>query len=95
MDLSKELHPISYYISDKEEMLDQVFSVVGSAKLKAMLTSSLRDLELSELKLLCLDQLEGLSKKRIKYILAGKSYSMSFWFGTYTTSRQKRYPNLT
>ena len=71
MDLSKELLPIGHYLKDREEMINQVFSVIKGAKLAAMLTSSLRELELEELKTLCLDQLEGMSKKRIKCILAG------------------------
>ena len=56
-------------------MIEQIFSVIKGAKLKAMLTSSLRDIPLEELKTLCLEQVEGMSKKRIRYLIAGKSYS--------------------
>lgn len=73
MDLEKELHPLGHYINEREEMLNQVFKVIKGPKLKAMLTSGLRDLDTKELKALCLTQLEGMSKKRIKYILAGKN----------------------
>ena len=71
MDLDKELHPMGYYINDREEMINQVFKVIKGPKLRAMLTSGLRDLDIKELKARCLTQLEGMSKKRIKYILAG------------------------
>lgn len=71
-DLGKELHPISYFINDREEMVNQIFSVIRGAKLRAMLTSSLRGIDLNELKELCLIQLEGMSKKRIKCVLAGE-----------------------
>ena len=71
LDLGKELHPLGYYINDREMMIEQVFSVIKGAKLKAMLTSNLKGLEMAELKDLCLEQLEGMSKKRIRYILAG------------------------
>ena len=73
-DLDKELHPISHYIEtdDREEMLIQVFKVIRGPKLRAMLTSVLKDIDLTELKLLCLEQLEGMSKTRIRAILAGE-----------------------
>jgi hypothetical protein len=71
MDLDKDLHPLGHYMNDREEMVAQVFKVIKGHKLKAMLTSGLRDLDRDELKSLCLTQLEGMSKKRIKYILAG------------------------
>ena len=77
MDLSKELHPISYYIDDREAMLDEVFKVVKGPKLRAMLTSELKDIDSDELKQLCLEQLEGMSKKRIKSVLAGQTLDES------------------
>ena len=52
--------------------LCQVFSVIKGAKLKAMLTSSLKDLDKRELKALCLEELEGMSKRRIRCILKGE-----------------------
>ena len=74
MDLEKELYPISRYLvnDDREEMLIQVFKVIRGPKLRAMLTSVLKDIDLTSLKLLCLEQLEGMSKKRIRAILAGE-----------------------
>lgn len=72
MDLQKEMYPISHYINDREEMINQVFSVIKGAKLKSMLPPFLVDLELDELKGLCLEQLIGMSKKRISCVLAGQ-----------------------
>ena len=74
MDLDKEMLPISHYLEndDREEMLIQVFKVIKGPKLRAMLTSVLKDIDLTELKLLCLEQLEGMSKTRIRAILAGE-----------------------
>jgi len=73
-DLSKELHPISYYLDtdDREEMLIQVFKVINGSKLRAMLPPILKDMDLSELKVECLKQLEGMSKKRLRSIFAGE-----------------------
>ena len=58
-------------------MINQVFKVIKGRKLRAMLTSGLRDLDAKELKSLCLTQLEGMSKRRIKYILAGREMDES------------------
>ena len=77
MDLEKELHPLSHYVNDREEMINQVFKIIRGPKLRAMLTSGLRDIDTDELKSLCLVQLEGMSKKRIKYILAGREMDES------------------
>ncbi len=68
----EDLHPIGYYINDRAEIIEQIFSLIRGPKLRAMLTSTLRDIPVSELKSLCLEQLEWLSRKRIRYILAGK-----------------------
>ena len=77
MNLEKDLHPISHYIGDREEMLNQVFRVIRGAKLRAMLTSVLKDFDVGEIKELCLEQLEGMSKKRIKCILSGQAMDES------------------
>ena len=76
-DLDKDLHPLNHYLNDREEMINQVFKVIKGRKLRAMLTSGLRDLDTKELKSLCLTQLEGMSKRRIKYILAGREMDES------------------
>ncbi len=45
--------------------------VIKGPKLRAMLTSVLKDLDPEDLKELCLNQLMGMSRKRIKCILRG------------------------
>ncbi len=72
-----DLHPIGHYLDDREEMIDQVFSVIRGAKLRAMLTSTLRDLRLDELKALCLQELEGMSRRRIRAVLRGEEMEES------------------
>ena len=66
MDLGKELHSIGHYINDKEEMIRQVFSVIKGKKLRAMLPPFLADLDVEDVKALCLEQLMGMSKQRIR-----------------------------
>ena len=69
MDLGKELHSIGHYINDKEEMIRQVFSVIKGKKLRAMLPPFLADLDVEDVKALCLEQLMGMSKQRIRLTL--------------------------
>jgi hypothetical protein len=71
MDLGKEAQPIGHYLGDRAKLLDQVFSVLRGTKLRAMLPTALKDLHQEELKRLCLEELEGMSKKRIVHVLAG------------------------
>ena len=61
MDLQKELYPISHYANDREEMINQVFSVIKGNKLKSMLPPFLADLDVDEVKALCLEQVIDLS----------------------------------
>ena len=56
LDLSKEMYPISHYVNDREEMIAQVFSVIKGNKLRSMLPPFLADLEIEEVKALCLEQ---------------------------------------
>merc|ERR1719402_539613 len=53
-------------------MITQVFSVIKGRKLRSMLPPFLVDLELDELKALCLEQLMGMSRQRVKHVLDGK-----------------------
>ncbi|XP_029462229.1 caspase activity and apoptosis inhibitor 1 isoform X2 [Rhinatrema bivittatum] len=73
LDLSVPLKPISFYIADKKEMLQQCFRVVGEKKLQKMLPDILKDCSLEEIKRLCLEQLELMSEKKLMKILEGEN----------------------
>nr|XP_033775179.1 caspase activity and apoptosis inhibitor 1 [Geotrypetes seraphini]XP_033775186.1 caspase activity and apoptosis inhibitor 1 [Geotrypetes seraphini]XP_033775196.1 caspase activity and apoptosis inhibitor 1 [Geotrypetes seraphini]XP_033775205.1 caspase activity and apoptosis inhibitor 1 [Geotrypetes seraphini] len=73
LDLSVPLKPISFYIADKKEMLQQCFRVVGEKKLQKMLPDVLKDCSLEEIKKLCLEQLELMSEKKLMKILEGEN----------------------
>lgn len=59
LDLSKELYPISHYVNDREEMINQVFSVINGTKLRSMLPPFLADMDIAEVKALCLEQVKS------------------------------------
>lgn len=77
IDLDEEMHPIGYYINDREEMINQMFSVIKPDKLRAMLPPILKESSVDELKAYCLDELLGMSSKRINSVLEGRELETS------------------
>ncbi|GAA6216265.1 caspase activity and apoptosis inhibitor 1-like [Lates japonicus] len=72
LDLGLPFQPITAYVSDKREMLEQCFHVLGEKKLHKMLPDELKDCSLEEIKKLCWEQLEPISEKNLIQILAGE-----------------------
>ncbi|XP_072777901.1 caspase activity and apoptosis inhibitor 1 isoform X2 [Taeniopygia guttata] len=72
LDLTVSLKPVSFYIGDKKEMLQQCFCVIGEKKLQKMLPDTLKNCSMDEIKRLCMEQLELLSEKKLLKILEGK-----------------------
>ncbi|NXS09740.1 CAAP1 inhibitor, partial [Neodrepanis coruscans] len=72
LDLTVSLKPVSFYIGDKKEMLQQCFCVIGEKKLQRMLPDTLKNCSMDEIKRLCMEQLELLSEKKLLKILEGK-----------------------
>lgn len=71
LDLERDLKPIGDYIKDRRTMLDQMFRCLKGGSLQRNLPDVLKDLSLEDLKQRCQNQLDIMSKKRIKRILAG------------------------
>lgn len=72
LDLSVPFQAITAYVSDRREMLEQCFHVLGEEKLQKMLPDELKGCSLEEIKQLCLEQLEQISQKNLLQILAGE-----------------------
>ncbi|XP_041821285.1 caspase activity and apoptosis inhibitor 1 isoform X2 [Chelmon rostratus] len=72
LDLSLPFQPITAYVADKREMLEQCLHVLGDKKLRKMLPDELKDCSLEEIKKLCWEQLEPISEKNLTQILAGE-----------------------
>lgn len=89
MDLNKELYSIGHYINNKEELVNQLFSVIKSNDLKALLPACLKNYSVSELKHLCLHHLQLMSQKRILNILQGTSI-----FSSSETEEEKSVPTV-
>ncbi|XP_053226575.1 caspase activity and apoptosis inhibitor 1 isoform X3 [Podarcis raffonei] len=73
LDLSVQLKPVSFYITDKKEMLHQCFCIIGEKKVQKMLPDVLKGCSIEEIKRLCLEQLELLSEKKLLRILEGEN----------------------
>ncbi|XP_060618444.2 caspase activity and apoptosis inhibitor 1 [Anolis sagrei] len=73
LDLSVQLKPVSFYITDKKEMLQQCFYIIGEKKLQKMLPDILKNCSIEEIKKLCLEQLELMSEKKLLKILEGEN----------------------
>uniref|UniRef100_A0A1B6D365 Caspase activity and apoptosis inhibitor 1 n=1 Tax=Clastoptera arizonana TaxID=38151 RepID=A0A1B6D365_9HEMI len=59
VDLSKELHPLGHYVNKREEMVEQMFSIVSGRSLKKLLPPIIKDMDIGELKAECLIHLLG------------------------------------
>ncbi|XP_072928684.1 caspase activity and apoptosis inhibitor 1 [Hemitrygon akajei] len=77
LDLGICLKPISSYISDRKEMLEQCFRVIGEKKLQKMLPDILKSCSVEEIKSLCLEQLMLLSNKKLLQIIEGDDLGSS------------------
>uniref|UniRef100_A0A3Q4BBB4 Uncharacterized protein n=1 Tax=Mola mola TaxID=94237 RepID=A0A3Q4BBB4_MOLML len=73
LDLSLPFQPITAYVGDKREMLEQCFHVLGEKKLRKMLPDELKDGSLEDIKKLCWEQLEPIAEKNLTQILAGET----------------------
>ncbi|XP_029311067.1 caspase activity and apoptosis inhibitor 1 [Cottoperca gobio] len=72
LDLSLPFQPITAYVTDKREMLQQCLHVLGEKKLRKMLPDELKDCSLEEIKQVCWEQLEPISDTTLTQILAGE-----------------------
>ncbi|XP_070814283.1 caspase activity and apoptosis inhibitor 1-like isoform X2 [Chaetodon trifascialis] len=72
LDLTLPFQPITAYLTDKREMLEQCLHVLGDKKLRKMLPDELKDCSLEEIKKLCWEQLEPISEKNLTQILEGE-----------------------
>ncbi|CAG0883251.1 unnamed protein product [Cyprideis torosa] len=75
LDLTKDLYSLEHYLEKPEEMIEQTFNVVRGGKLSAMLPPILKDIPIEDLKELCLTELKKLSVDDVKGILEGKHFS--------------------
>ncbi|EJW82052.1 hypothetical protein WUBG_07039 [Wuchereria bancrofti] len=69
--LSGKLKSIAFYIDNREEMVRHMFASLHRRELYELLPENLKNLEIAELRYLCVKELNGMSKKNICTILKG------------------------
>ncbi|XP_013772302.1 caspase activity and apoptosis inhibitor 1-like [Limulus polyphemus] len=72
LDLKKEMHPLQHYVDDSGQLVEELFSAIRGPSLKKLLPPILKKCPIEELKLLCKEQLEVMSKKCILHILSSE-----------------------
>ncbi|CAL9694934.1 unnamed protein product [Knipowitschia caucasica] len=77
LDLTVDFQPIIAFVSDKKEMLQQSFRVLGEKKLRKMLPDEFKDFSIDEVQKLCWEQLEDLSEKNLLQVLTGEELTSS------------------
>ncbi|XP_072315350.1 caspase activity and apoptosis inhibitor 1 isoform X3 [Eucyclogobius newberryi] len=77
LDLAVQFQPITAYASDRDQVLQQCFRVLGEKKLRKMLPDEFKDCNLDEIKRLCWEQLEQISEKNLLQILTGEELTSS------------------
>ncbi|XP_034239192.1 slender lobes-like protein [Thrips palmi] len=77
IDLSEKIYPIAHYINDREEMIQQVFSVMEKEKLNCMLPPILKGMTIEVLKEKCLKELTKMSDDEVRKVLCGETIEAS------------------
>ena len=65
----QEINPLSYYVDDRVELIKQVFSILKPKVIKSVAPSEINKKSILELQELCLDEVLGISKKRLLSII--------------------------
>ncbi|XP_054608849.1 caspase activity and apoptosis inhibitor 1 [Dunckerocampus dactyliophorus] len=94
LDLGVPFQPITAYVSDKKEMLEQCFRVLGEKKLRRMLPEEFKDFSLEEIQKLCWQQLEPISERNIVQILSGEQVTEENIKNTQQSSESQRDNNI-
>lgn len=65
----QEIHPLSHYVDDRVELIKQVFATIKPKVIKSVAPPEISRKTISELQELCLDEILGISKKRLLSII--------------------------
>jgi hypothetical protein len=70
-DGNTEMRDLTYHIKDRVELMKRVFSIASDEELVAMAPNFLRDFGLRRIRELLLDEVLGISSKRLHSVLEG------------------------
>lgn len=66
-------HELGYYVNDRVKLMQEVLKLIKPKKLLSMAPESMRDMESSAVNALLLEELLGISKERLRNILAAEN----------------------
>ncbi|XP_008190353.1 DNA ligase 1 isoform X1 [Tribolium castaneum] len=72
-DNEEDIHELSYYVNDRVKLMKEVLKIIKPKKIKSMAPECIRDLDIEELNSMLLEELLGISNKRLKYIFNGQN----------------------
>lgn len=76
-ELALDIKPLTEYVDDRKELNNELFKIMGRKQMKKLLPKSIKKMDVEELKSRCLDQLEGISKRRLLKLIDGREMSSS------------------
>ncbi|KAL1505845.1 hypothetical protein ABEB36_005308 [Hypothenemus hampei] len=66
-------HELSYYIEDRVKLMKEILKIMNPKKIKSMAPECMKNMDLKEINSILLEELLGISNKRLKYIFEGKT----------------------
>jgi hypothetical protein len=66
-------HELSFYINDRVKLMKEVLKIIKPKKIKSMAPDCIKDLDIGEINSMLLEELLGISNKRLKYIFNGQN----------------------
>ncbi|KAJ8921992.1 hypothetical protein NQ315_008630 [Exocentrus adspersus] len=72
-DSDESEHELSYYLNDRVKLMKEVLKIIKTKKIKSMAPDCIKNLDISEINSMLLEELLGISNKRLKYIFNGQN----------------------
>ncbi|XP_018561744.1 myb-like protein X [Anoplophora glabripennis] len=72
-DSDESEHELSYYLNDRVKLMKEVLKIIKPKKIKSMAPECIKNLDNEEVNSMLLEELLGISNKRLKYIFNGQN----------------------
>ncbi|CAG9827300.1 unnamed protein product [Diabrotica balteata] len=66
-------HELSYYLNDRVKLMKEVLKIIKPRKIKSMAPDCMKSMDIEEINSMLLEELLGISNKRLKYIFNGQN----------------------
>ncbi|KAJ3667039.1 hypothetical protein Zmor_002449 [Zophobas morio] len=69
----ENIHELSYFLDDRVKLMKEVLKIIKPKKIKTMAPDCIKHLDIGEINSMLLEELLGISNKRLKYIFNGQN----------------------